>query len=123
MPIILVLAKQKNPDTGRFELQPLQISPQRLRRLQHHLRVNRPKRSRQAVESPLVRTKEARVLVGGRGMLDKLERAGWIEPVQRSHRCTLYQRRDLLACIARLEWGEVPQKQEKPLRSKSKRLR
>jgi hypothetical protein len=57
--------------------------------------------------SPLIRSKDARVMLGGRGLLDRCEKAGWLKPVQRGKRMTLYRRKDILAALQRIEWGEL----------------
>jgi hypothetical protein len=35
------------------------------------------------VQSPFVRCKEARIMLGGRSILERCERAGWLRPVRR----------------------------------------
>jgi hypothetical protein len=57
--------------------------------------------------SPLIRSKDARIMIGGRGLLDRCEKAGWLKPVQRGKRMTLYRRKDILAALQRIEWGEL----------------
>jgi hypothetical protein len=47
-------------------------------------------------------------MIGGRSLLDRAERAGWIRPVCRGKRMTLFKRADVEACIARIGWGELP---------------
>jgi len=37
------------------------------------------------VQSPFVRCKEARVMLGGRSILERCERAGWLRPVRRAN--------------------------------------
>jgi hypothetical protein len=56
---------------------------------------------------PLIRSKEARIMLGGRGVLDKCEKAGWFTPVSRGKRMTLYRRIDIEAALQRIEWGEL----------------
>jgi hypothetical protein len=51
---------------------------------------------------------EARKLIGGRSLLERAERAGWIKPVRRGKRMTLFKRQDVEACVARIGWGELP---------------
>ena len=84
----------------------------RLRRLGEALKEvfsNMPFTSPQAdPPSPFVRSKEARVMLGGRGVVDRCERAGWFVPVQRSKRMTLYRRIDIEAAAQRIAWGELP---------------
>jgi hypothetical protein len=40
------------------------------------------------VQSPFVRCKDARVMLGGRCILERCERAGWLTPVRRGKRLT-----------------------------------
>jgi hypothetical protein len=60
------------------------------------------------VESPFVRCKEARVMLGGRCILEWCERAGWLRPVRRGKRLTLFKRVDIEAAQLRVSWGELP---------------
>ena len=60
------------------------------------------------VQSPFVRCKEARVMLGGRCVLDRCERAGWLAPVKRGKRLTLFKRADIEAAVLRISWGELP---------------
>lgn len=60
------------------------------------------------IQSPFVRCMEARAMIGGRSLLERAERAGWIKPVCRGKRMTLFKRQDVEACIARIGWGELP---------------
>jgi hypothetical protein len=61
-----------------------------------------------AAQSQFVRCMEARAMIGGRSLLERAERAGWIRPVCRGKRMTLFKRADVEACIARIGWGELP---------------
>jgi hypothetical protein len=70
--------------------------------------VENAKPSPKADPSSLVRSKEARELLGGRGVLDLCERAGWCVPVKRGKRLTLYRRTDIEAALQRISWGELP---------------
>ena len=64
------------------------------------------------VHSPFVRCKDARVMLGGRCILERCERAGWLTPVRRGKRLTLFKRgdiesratEDLVGRVA-LNWG------------------
>ena len=60
------------------------------------------------VQSPLVRCKDARVMLGGRSILERCERAGWFTPVRRGKRLTLFKRVDVQAAQLRVSWGELP---------------
>jgi hypothetical protein len=59
------------------------------------------------VQSPFVRCKDARVMLGGRCILERCERAGWLTPVRRGKRLTLFKRDDLEAAQLRISWGEL----------------
>lgn len=59
-------------------------------------------------ESPFVRCKEARAMMGGRGILERCERAGWFAPVRRGKRLTLFKLADIQAAQLRISWGELP---------------
>jgi hypothetical protein len=56
----------------------------------------------------LVRPEAAAKMLGSEEFLRELEQAGWIHPVIRRKRLTLYSVRHLYACAARLEAGETP---------------
>jgi hypothetical protein len=60
------------------------------------------------VQSPFVRCKDARVMLGGRCILDRCECAGWLTPVRRGKRLTLFKRDDIEAAQLRVSWGELP---------------
>jgi hypothetical protein len=60
------------------------------------------------VQSPFVRCKDARVMLGGRSILEQCERAGWLTPVRRGKRLTLFKRDDIEAAQLRVSWGELP---------------
>jgi hypothetical protein len=49
------------------------------------------------VQSPFVRCKDARVMMGGRSILERCEGAGWLTPVSRGKRLTLFKRDDIEA--------------------------
>jgi hypothetical protein len=61
-----------------------------------------------SVQSPFLRCKEARVMLGGRCILERCERAGWLTPVRRGKRLTLFKRDDIEAAQLRISWGELP---------------
>ena len=56
----------------------------------------------------LLRLEDAARYVGCLGMLVCMERAGWIKPVVRRKRMTLFARTKLDECCDRLEQGEIP---------------
>ena len=60
------------------------------------------------VQSPFVRCKDARVMLGGRSTLERCERVGWLTPVRRGKRLTLFKREDIQAAQLRVTWGELP---------------
>jgi len=60
------------------------------------------------VQSPFVRCKDARVMLGGRSILERCERAGWFTPVRQGKRLTLFKRDDIEAAQFRVSWGELP---------------
>jgi hypothetical protein len=60
------------------------------------------------VQSPFIRAKEAKAMLGGRSLLERCERTGWFAPVKRGKRMTLFRRKDIEAAIARIGWGEMP---------------
>jgi len=75
------------------------------------LRWEADERSRQMakpVQSPFVRCKDARVMLGGRSVLERCERAGWFTPIRRGKRLTLFKRDDIEAAQLRVSWGELP---------------
>jgi hypothetical protein len=59
------------------------------------------------VQSPFVRCKDARIMLGGRSILERCERAGWFTPVRRGKRLTLFKRDDIEAAQLRISWGEL----------------
>jgi hypothetical protein len=59
------------------------------------------------VQSPFVRCKDARVMLGGRSILERCERAGWFTPVRRGKRLTLFKRDDIEAAQLRVTWCEL----------------
>jgi hypothetical protein len=58
------------------------------------------------VQSPFVRCKDARVMLGGRSILERCERAGWFTPFRPGKRLTLFKRDDLevAQCVSALNW-------------------
>ena len=60
------------------------------------------------VRSPFVRCKDARIMLGGRSILERCERAGWLTPVRRGKRLMLFKRDDIEAAQLRVTWGELP---------------
>ena len=61
-----------------------------------------------SVQSPFVRCKEARVMLGGRCILERCERADWLTPIRRGKRSTLFKRDDIAAAQLCVSWGELP---------------
>ena len=51
---------------------------------------------------------DARVMLGGRCILERCERDGWLRPVRRGKRLTLFKRDDLEGAQLRISWGELP---------------
>jgi hypothetical protein len=71
----------------------------------------KPARSRKREVSPdaaLVRAMPIRQMLGGRGSLDRVVRAGWLIPVSQSKRLTLYRRLDVEAVIYRISIEGLP---------------
>ena len=60
------------------------------------------------VQSLFARCKDARVMLGGRSILERCERAGWFTPTRRGKRLTLFKRDDIEAAQLRVWWGELP---------------
>jgi hypothetical protein len=61
-----------------------------------------------ASDDGLIRYTEAAKELGERGVVEKCERLGWLKAVVRKKRLTLFRRVDVLACIARIESGDLP---------------
>ncbi len=55
-----------------------------------------------------LRAEDAGRYIGCPGLLIRCEKAGWIKPVVREHRMTVFSRRNLDECCDRLERGEFP---------------
>jgi hypothetical protein len=66
-----------------------------------------PEPATTSAQAKLIRTMDARKMLGGRGVLDRVVRAGWIAPVRQGKRMTLFRRKDILAALQRIEWGEL----------------
>jgi hypothetical protein len=65
--------------------------------------------NRPSVVSPLVKHQEAiQLLANSRGLLRRCEAYGWLTPVVRAKKCTLYRRDDVYEVIGRLSEGEYP---------------
>ena len=47
-------------------------------------------------------------MLGGRCILERCERAGWLTPVRRGKRLMLFKRDDIEAAQLRVTWGELP---------------
>jgi hypothetical protein len=98
--IMLVLKRQKNLRTGRFEFVPVKISAETVE--------NPGDKKEHDIKSPFVRAMEARKFLGRRSAVERCERAGWFEPVKRGKRMTLYNRKDIGAAVYRIQWSEMP---------------
>jgi hypothetical protein len=59
------------------------------------------------VQSRFVRCKAARVMLGGRSIMEQSERSGWLTPVRRGKRLMLFKRVDIQAAQLRVSWGEL----------------
>lgn len=55
-----------------------------------------------------VRRKEAIDRIGSRLLFDQMVAAGWIAPVVKKHRLSLFDAADIAKCWARIRNGEVP---------------
>jgi hypothetical protein len=55
-----------------------------------------------------LRTSQARAVLGGRGVVEDCEGAGWLKAVRRAPRMTLYKFADVQTCADRIERGEYP---------------
>ena len=55
-----------------------------------------------------MRRKDARIMLGGRYILERCERVVWLIPVRRGKRLTLFKRDDIEAAQLRVSWGELP---------------
>lgn len=62
---------------------------------------------RVSVEPLLVRRPVAEQMLGGRTVLDQMERRAWLAPVHRQHRMTLYSVEALRLAAARLAREEL----------------
>jgi hypothetical protein len=69
------------------------------------------------IEPRLLRPEDAARYVGGEGMLKRFVDAGWLKPVVRRKRLTIYRRVDLDACCGRLDAGEFPEVEKARARS------
>lgn len=54
------------------------------------------------------RPHEAALALGSEKLLDECIAAGWIKPIVKRHKLTLYDRADIASCWARILAGEVP---------------
>jgi hypothetical protein len=106
MAVILTLTKQKNPRIGRFEFRPLRVSNTALKNLRRNLHIRRAKKKEEPFESLFIRAMQARKMLGGRSLVERCERAGWLSPVKRGKRMTLYLRKDIEAAAFRIQCGE-----------------
>lgn len=67
--------------------------------------------ARQALAPRLIRANAAYIFLGSRQIVLNCEAAGWLKPVVRRHKMTLYSVADLHRCANRLEAGEYPGEQ------------
>ncbi len=58
------------------------------------------------IHPSLVRPDAAAAILGSEELLDDLVAKGWLKPVIRRHKLTLYSVKALQACAARIEAGE-----------------
>jgi hypothetical protein len=72
------------------------------------IKVERIQKPKPASSDGLIRYTEATKELGGRGVVEKCERLGWLKAIARKKRLTLFRRIDVLACIARIESGDLP---------------
>jgi hypothetical protein len=70
--------------------------------------MSRSVRAQARIVSPLIRRMDAIELVAGEGMLQRMEKAGWISARVRQRNYVVYRREDILAAVARLDAGEYP---------------
>lgn len=64
-----------------------------------------------AVVAPrFLRATETHAVLGSKQVTVDCETAGWLTPVHRRHRLTLYKFADVHACADRIEAGEYPEK-------------
>lgn len=61
------------------------------------------------IEPRLLRPQDAAGYVGGEGVLKLFVLAGWLQPIVRRKKLTLYARAALDSCCSRLEAGEFPE--------------
>jgi hypothetical protein len=69
------------------------------------------------IDPRLLRPDDAARYIGGEGVLRLFVAAGWLVPVVRRKRLTLYRRADLDACCSRLDAGEFPEVEKAKTRS------
>jgi len=55
-----------------------------------------------------LRPNEAAFALGSEKLLKECVAAGWIKPIVKRHKLTLYDRADIASCWARILGGEVP---------------
>jgi hypothetical protein len=55
-----------------------------------------------------LRPPEAAYALGSEKLLTECVDAGWIKPIVKRHKLTLYDRGDIASCWARILGGEVP---------------
>ena len=69
------------------------------------------------IDPRLLRPDDAARYVGGEGMLKRFVAAGWLVPLVRRKRLTIYRRADLDVCCSRLDAGEFPEVEKVKVRS------
>jgi hypothetical protein len=54
------------------------------------------------------RPRDAIAAIGSKSLYERCVRAGWLTPVVRQHKLTLYRHEDVARCWARIVKGELP---------------
>jgi hypothetical protein len=88
----------------RAELNDMQATLQSW--IQEQVRAPEPKPTQPQPE--LIRAMQAREVLGGRGVLDRVMRARWLTPVSQNKRLTLFQRREVEAVAYRISIEGLP---------------
>lgn len=56
----------------------------------------------------LVTEAEARQILGRLSILRRMERAGWVQPIERTHKCKVFAYADLVAGVSRMRSEPLP---------------
>lgn len=67
-----------------------------------------PRKAKAFLTPRLINSDSAKFIIGGRGVLDDCEAAGWIKPVRRGKHRTLWSFAAVQSCADRIEGGEYP---------------